>query len=120
MIHKRILNIPHNPKKIYDYAKTKAFDFWVDEKGTKDNPGVWQRKTSKLCYEDAFDLILHNKPHWVIFYRDRSLWNEESYWEFGGCNIGSNSYGEVFIWINVSIEDGDEIIKKFKLQIEEY
>ena len=71
-------------------------------------------------YEDAFDVILHNKPHWVISFRDMSFYNEEDYWEFGGSNLGSNSYGTVFIWIQVNIKDAEEIFNKFNLKQEKY
>lgn len=117
MKYSRIKNIPYNPKEIYDYALSKSFDNWIDEKGTKDNPGVWQRKPSKLSYEDAFDIILHNKPHWVISFRNESfiVKDGEDYWEFGGSNLGSNTYGTVFIWIKVNIKEAEKIFKKFNL-----
>lgn len=120
MKHARIKNIPHNPKDIYNCALFKCFNNWVDEKGTKDNPGESQRKFSKLSYEDAFDIILHNKPHWVISFRDGSLWNEKDYWEFGGSNLGLNAYGTVFIWIQVNINEAEKIFKKFNLIKEKY
>lgn len=120
MKHAIIKNIPYNPKDIYNYALSKSFDTWIDEKGTKDNPVVWQRKLSKLSYEDAFFIILENKPCWTISFRNGSLWNEEDYWEFGGSNLSSNSYGEVFIWVKVNIKDAEEIFEKFNLIKEEY
>lgn len=115
MSRNRILNIPNNPREIFDEALSKSFHSWVDEKGTEDNPGIWQRKPSNLSYEDAFNLILNNKPHWVISFRNNSYFNQKDYWEFAGCNIASNIYGEVFIWINVDIEIAEEIFKKFNL-----
>lgn len=120
MKRNRILNIPNNPREIFNEALSKSFHSCVDEKGTKDNPGIRQRKSSKLSYEDAFNLILNNKPHWVISFRNNSYFNikNKDYWEFGGCNIASNNYGEVFIWINVDVEIAEEIFKKFKLRKE--
>ena len=120
MIHANIKNIPYNPKEIFDYALSKSFDNWVDEKGTKDNPGLTRRQPSKLSYEDAFELILHNHPHWVIHFRQNSYFGEKDFWEFGGCNIASNSYGEVFIWISVDVEVAEEIFNKFNLIKNEY
>jgi hypothetical protein len=120
MKHAVIKNIPYNPKEIYDYALSKSFDTWIDEKGTKDNPGVWQRKLSKLSYEDAFSIILENKPHWVISFRNNIFFGEKDYWEFGGCNIANNNYGEVFIWINVDVLEAEKIFEKFNLKKKEY
>jgi hypothetical protein len=119
--HANIQNLPSDPKEIFDYALSKSFDSWVDEKSTIDNPGYATRRPSKLNYEEAYNIIEANKPHWVISFRNASyVSNEEDYWEFGGCNIGSNDYGEVFIWIKVKIEEALKIFEKFNLQINEY
>jgi len=117
-----IKNIPVNPKELYDYALSKSFDFWIDEKGTEKHPSVWRREPSDLPYEEAYKIIQANKPHWVISFRNESylMKNGVDYWEFGGCNIGSNNYGEVFIWIKVSIAEGYKIFEKFNLEIKEY
>ena len=120
MKHAIIKNIPYNPEEIFDDALSKSFNHWVDEKGTKDNPGVFQRKPSKLSYEEAFNLILHNKPHWTIMFRNNSYFGEEDYWEFGGGNISSSNYGSVYIWIQVNINDAKKIFKKFNLIKQEY
>lgn len=121
MKHARVLNIPKNPKKILDAAIAVSFYSWVDEKGTKDNPGVWQRENSKLTYEEAFKIIQNNKPHWVFSFRNTSyISNDEDYWEFGGCNIAANDYGEVFIWIQVKPKEAEELIEKFNLKVNWY
>lgn len=121
MRHAIIDNLPPNPKEIYDYALSKSYNHWIDEKGTKDNPNSWRRASSKLSYEEAFEIIQNNKPHWVVSFRNQSaLFNEKDYWEFGGCNIGSNSYGEVFIWLQVDVPVAEEIFKKFNLTINNY
>jgi len=116
-------NILSNPREIYDYAKSKSFKFWIDEKGTVSHPDIWQRKPSDLSYDVAFEIIQNNKPHWVISYRDMEYLTsgkENSYFEFGGCNISSNNYGEVFIWIYVSIEESKKIFDKFNLKLHNY
>jgi hypothetical protein len=122
MRHANILNIPQNPKEILDFALANSYKFWVDEKGTLDNPSIFQRQSSKLSYEEAFKIIQENKPYWVIHFRNDSRFNslELDYWEFGGCNIGNNEYGEVFIWIRVKPEIALQIFEKFNLQINEY
>jgi hypothetical protein len=120
--HAIITNLPANPKEIFDYALSKSYDFWVDEKGTSENPGIFQRKPSNLSYEEAFSIIQANKPHWVVSFRNVNHISikERDYWEFGGCNIGRNDYGEVFIWIIVEPEEALKIFEKFNLEINEY
>jgi hypothetical protein len=122
MKYSRIINIPKNPKILYDYALNKSYHFRIDEKGTKKNPGIWQRKLSDLSYDEAFNIIQKNKPHWVISFRNNSYLsaNEKDYWEFGGCNIGDGNYGSVFIWISVDVDIAEEIFNKFDLKKEEY
>lgn len=120
MKHAVIDNIPNNPKEIMDYALSKLFDNWVDEKGTEKNPKIHQRKPSDLTYEEAFKIIQDNKPYWTISFRNNAYFKQEDYWEFGGCNIGDNDYGEVFIWICVNIKEAEKIFKKFNLIKKEY
>lgn len=122
MQHAVITNIPKNPKEILDEALRVSFHSWVDEKGTKDNPGVWFRRPSKLSYEEAFEIIQNSKPHWIFSFRNMKYITDyqEDYWEFGGCNIGGSTYGEVFIWIQVSMDKSLELIEKFNLKIKSY
>jgi hypothetical protein len=116
-----ITNIPKNPKDIMDEALKASFNTWVDEKGTKDNPGIWRRERSKLTYEEAYNIIQNNKPHWIICFRDMHFTSmEEDYWDFGGCNIGENNYGDVYIWIKVNVEDALKIIEKYNLVQKQY
>lgn len=122
MKHAIITNIPDDPRELYDYAKLRCYNFWVDEKGTEKNPDICTRCASDLTYEEAFAIIQGNRPHWVISMRNDSYFNtnEKDYWEFGGCNIASNGYGEVFIWIQVDVDVAQEIFDKFGLMIDEY
>lgn len=120
--HGRVINLPKNPREIWDLAIELGSENWVDEKGTKDNPGLWRREPSKLTFEEAFDIIQANKPHWNCYFRNQSyLTNkEDDYWDFGGCNIGENAYGEVFIWIKVKPDVAKKIFEKFNLNVEWY
>lgn len=122
MKHAIVTNIPKNPREIMDEALKTSFNSWIDEKGTLGNPGVWQRRPSELTYEEAFEIIQKNTPHWVISFRNLSDISKkmEDHWEFGGCNIASNDYGEVFIWIQVKPSKAEEIFKKYKLEINWY
>lgn len=119
--HAIIENLPSDPREIFDYALSKSFDFWIDEKGTAKHPSVRQRQPSDLNYEEAYNIIEANKPHWIVTFRNASyVSREDDYREFGGCNIRGNVYGEVFIWIKVTIEEALKIFEKFNLKINEY
>ena len=122
MKYARVINMPKNPKKILDDALEVSFNHWIDEKGTAKHPSVWTRHPSDLTYEEAFKIVQANKPHWVTLFRNISYFSlkEQDYWEFGGCNIGGNDYGEVFIWIQVEPTIAEEIIKRHNLEIEWY
>lgn len=121
MRHGKVKNLPSNPREIYDEALKVSFNFWIDEKGTVDHPDVWRRERSKLSYEEAFDLIQDYKPHWIVSFRNVSFLSpQDDFWEFGGCNIGDNKYGEVFIWIQVTPEEAFKLFDKYNLEIEYY
>ena len=123
MKHAKVSNIPNSPLEILLEAKNVSFNYFIDEMGSKDNPSSWIRKSSKLTFEEAYELINPYKPHWVILYRDYEPLTEggrESYWEFGGCNIGDNGYGTVYLFISVDIEKAEEIFKKYDLKINWY
>lgn len=116
-----VKNIPKDPKELYLEALARSTYFRVDEKGTKEHPGHFQRKRSRLTFDEAYRIVEANVPHWVISFRNVSyLSRDEDYWEFGGCNIGENSYGDVFIWIHVEPEVAKEIFEKYKLEVHEY
>jgi hypothetical protein len=121
-LHGKVKNLPQNPREIFDYARTLAFHVRVDEKGTQKNPGVLQRMPSSLTYEKAFELIQRNGPHWTVYFRNVSQLaeNEKDYWEFGGCNLKSNDYGEVYLWIYLTVEDAEEVFQRFNLTREFY
>ena len=72
MKYARVINMPENPKGILDDALEVSFNHWIDEKGTSDHPGVWQRMPSRLTYEEAFKIVQANKPHWVALFRNIS------------------------------------------------
>ncbi len=109
-------------KQIFDDAIKVSFKYWVDEKGTLKNPSVWKRELSDLNVEEAWNIIKMNKPHNVIYFRDMEYLNDEeiNYYDFGTCNISSNVYGEIFIFINVYVKEAQEIIKKYNLKEEWY
>lgn len=117
MKRKIINNIPNDPKEIMDYALSKSYKYWIDEKGTEENPGIWQRCLSNLTYEEAYERIKNDKPHWVFSYRNNSYFGDKDFWEFGGSNIGGAN-GDFYIWIYVDIEEAEEIFRKFKLNID--
>ena len=122
MKHAIVTNLPQNPKEIYDYALSKSFQMFVDEKGTEKHPGHMKRERSDLSYEQAFEIIQNNKPHWVVSFRNQSFitLDGEDYWEFGGCNIKDSDYGEVFIWIKVNPLEAQKIFTIFGVEVKEY
>ena len=121
--HGRVTNLPADPKSIWLEAIALGSESWIDEKGTPDHPSVWQRQPSKLTFDEAFDLIQPFKPHWVAYFRDGEYVTgneQDNYWDFGGCNIASNGYGEVFLWIKVKPDVAQQIFDKFGLVVEWY
>ena len=108
------VDLPKNIKKvkeIFDLAKSKASNFYIDEKGNS-----WTRKSSIKTYEEAFEHIIKNKPHITCYFRNMSylIKGKDDHWEFSISDIGQGI--NYFIWIEVSIEIGNEIIKKYKLK----
>ena len=108
------VELPKNIKKvkvIFDLAKSKAFNFWIDEKDTS-----WKRQISTKSYEEAFHHITNNTPYITCLFRNDSYIavDEPDHWEFGMSDLGSGI--NYFIWIKVSVEIGNEIIKKYKLK----
>lgn len=120
MRHGKIKKLPADIKPILDDAIKVSFNHWIDEKGTADHPSVWQRKPSKLSYEEAYEIVKTNKPLWHIIFRNMSHLSdhEDDYWDFGGCNIADNDYGDVFIWIQVSVNEAEKIFQKYDLEVE--
>jgi hypothetical protein len=114
--------LPKVPKELLLEAISLSTLWWIDEKGTADNPGLWQRRPSKLTFDEAYDIINNHKPHWLASFRNQSAIfdNHEDYWDIGGCNIGSNNYGEVFIWIQVPPKEAEELFKKWNMEIDWY
>jgi hypothetical protein len=114
--------LPKDPKDLLLEAISISIDWWIDEKGTIDNPGIFQRRPSKLTFDEAYELINNYKPHWLASFRNESyvVKGGEDYWDIGGCNIASNGYGEVFIWIKVLPNEAEELFKKWNMKIDWY
>jgi len=115
----KISNIPNNPREIFDYAKSKSYFVYIDEKGTEKNPNTYKREKSDLSYEEAFGIVQANKPHNVICFRNNSYISdyEEDFWEFSTSNLNASKQGEVFIWIRVKLKESVKIFKKYNLFI---
>lgn len=115
--------MPKDPRKLFDRALEVSFSNWIDEKGSEKHPSHWQRQRSDLSYDEAWKLIVGYKPHVVCMLRDMEYITnglDPSYWEFGACNIASNGYGCVFIYINVSLEEADKLFNEFELEVQIY
>lgn len=121
--HARVTNFPKNPHGFLMEAIGVSTGHWVDEKGTVDHPSIWQRQPSKLSFEEAYPLINNHKPHWVALFRNEGYLTgnpSDDYWDIGGCNIDSNGYGEVFLWIKVQPAEAEKLFQKHGLNVEWY
>lgn len=84
-------------------AKEKANKWWVDE---LDCTNSFQRQKIDMSFEDIIKKF-KEKSHFVIINR------HGEYGEIGFCTLKELDY---FLWINISIEILEEIIKKFNLK----
>jgi hypothetical protein len=113
-------------KQIFDRALEKSFNFHIDDKGTENNPSLTQRKRSLLTYEEAWELIKNAKPHNVCRFRDMTYitnGNEPDYYDFGSSSIGrihGQNEATYFIFIQVYVEQAEQIFKEFNLIQEWY
>ena len=115
MIHKRIINLnslDNNKKeKIYNSALLKSYYFHIDEI----KEGSFSRTEVDASFEEILKLALLNKnTYWTIIYRDLSfIKGEINYWEFGLKVEG------IFVWIKLNEFSANELIKRFKLLVNE-
>lgn len=116
MINQSIF-LPKNPLEILQEALKVSYHVQIDELGTEDNPSNLYRKSSKLTFEQAYEIINENTPHWLAIFRNESYFNVglEDHWEFGGSNIATCDYGAVYVFIKVDLENAERIFKKFNL-----
>lgn len=120
MRHNRVLNVPKNPKQLMLDAIGVSFRHFVHERSTESNPSAFVRAQSSLTFEQAYDLINPYNPHWVIMFRNEEYWtgnSEDNYWEFGGCNMTNNGYGEVYVFIRVKENRARELFEKYGLTL---
>ena len=110
------LNSRKDIKEILDYAKSLTTHFWVDEKGSKKHPDIQQRHTSELTIDEAYNLMKDTQCLWAAHFRDMKGNMDDDYWDFGGTTIERIEYGELFIWIQLSKEEANKVIKKFNLK----
>ena len=120
MIHIIIDNLPKDVKSIFNLAKEKSFEIRIEEKSSKNNPSYIKRASSTLFYQEAFEIINTSKPHWTVLFRNNSYFGEKDFWEFSGCTIANNEYGEVFIFILVDLDQAEEIFNIFGLHKHRY
>lgn len=94
-------------------AKSICFHFWLDQ---LDCSVSFRREKTEKTLDEIIDLCETNPAHFTIIERRDSLGRfhgHESYYEIGASTLGGGV--NYFIWILVSIENGEKLIKKYKL-----
>jgi hypothetical protein len=120
MRHNTVVNVPTDPKQLMLDAIEVSFRHFVHERSTESNPSAFVRAQSSLTFEQAYDLINPYNPHWVIMFRNEEYWtgnSDDNYWEFGGCNLANNGYGEVYVFIRVKEDRARELFEKYGLTL---
>lgn len=94
-------------------AESLSFHKWVDE---LDCSVSVARKSTKKTLDEIIDLCETNSAHFTVIERRDSIGrfhDHENYYEIGASTLGIGV--DYFIWILVSIENGEKLIKKYKL-----
>lgn len=77
-------------------------------------PGKFQRKESKLSFDEALKL-LNNKAHFVFIDRKRHYPIEPNHIETGFCTIDLPDKS-VFVFIEMEIEKLEYFVEKYKMK----
>ena len=97
-------------KKIIEEAISLASNVYTDE---LDCSKSWSRQKTNKTVEEVFKLGLSNKEtFWNFFLRD-AVGNRESYADVGCRVCGLVDY---FLWITLSIDNAEKLIKKYNLK----
>lgn len=100
-------------RKLILEAKSLSFHHWLDE---LDCSVSWCRKSTEKTLDEIINLCENNSAHFTLIERQDTLaryFGHETYYEIGASTLGIGV--DYFIWILVSIEDGEKLIKKYKL-----
>lgn len=97
-------------------AQTLSFNWWVDRKLETS----FSREQIDWPFKKAikfFDRTTRKNLHLTIIHR-RWLGKDKHHLEIGFCTLDSRNKanGDIFLWIQVSLEHKDYLIEKYKLQ----
>lgn len=96
-------------------AKSLSFHYWLDE---LDCSVSFHRKSTEKTLDEIINLCETEPAHFTLIERCDSIGrfhdhDHENYYEVGASTLGIGI--NYFIWILVSIEDGEKLIKKYEL-----
>ena len=96
---------------IINDAKKVSMDWWVD---ILDCSKSFRRQRFEMSYEDVMEKF-NNSCHFVIIHRMHSMHGISGDDENGEIAFSTLKAIDYFLWVNISIENLQKIIKKYKL-----
>lgn len=103
---------------IMNDAQKRSFKIFIDK---HDDNGV--RRKYGITYDKCIKIFKEHKDHmhWVfILRRTGTIWvdnvEHSEYWEIGGCTLGIPD-GDVFLFINTTVEEGFKIKQNYELKL---
>ena len=95
---------------IMQYAKSICSEWWVDELCCSKS---WARKKIEMSWKDAIDYF-RNAKGFCYFSVIKRRFTEPCYFEIGyRLDNGSR---DLFLWINISEDAGDDLINEYSLK----
>lgn len=102
-----------NISAIFAEAMLLANYIYVDE---LDCAKSFARQQTDKTIEEVFEIALNNKSTlWNFIYRPHLFNGENPYFDIGCSTIGLKP--DYFLWIRLSVENGEKLIKKYKLEL---
>lgn len=99
-------------KDLWQEAIKVARDVRVDQ---LDRGGLKRTRTNKSV-DEVIDIILNSRdPHLVFIERQPLFVNTDPYYDIGGCTMCLRP-ADYFLWIEVSIPEAEQLVKKYKLK----
>lgn len=107
------LDFKKNQFKILDDCKNNAQKIFIESL----KPGSFVRTKYDISYEECINIFKENSKrlHWVFFLKQDHLSKKLThYWEVGCCTLVRDG-GDVFLFINMDLDKGFEIQRKYDL-----
>ena len=83
---------------------------WCDQ---LDGSVSFSRQPTDKTPEEVLQIGLREVNTLWNFIKREAMCGDEAYYDVGCCTLGKRP--EYFLWIKLSIEDGDKLVKKYKL-----